>query len=168
MIQIAVCGGRECDEKIYALAEEAGKCLAAAGVAVICGGLGGVMEATAKGARSAGGLTIGVVPGRDMRTANAYIDVVVASGVGFARNLGIASSCHGMLAIDGGFGSLTEIAYALDGGKPVAMINTWKLTHPHLKNLFVREFTDPRAAVIWLLTQIRQPPPLIGSDNEYR
>jgi uncharacterized protein (TIGR00725 family) len=154
MIQIAIAGGKECDAKTYAIAEEVGRCVARERAVLICGGLGGVMEAAAKGAKDIGGLTIGILPGRNKNEANQYIDIVVATGVGFARNLATACSCDGMIAIDGKFGTLTEIAYALDASKPVAMINTWHLEHPILASTLTQSFDTPQAAIAWLLSHI--------------
>lgn len=108
-----------------ALAEEVGRRVAAAGAALICGGLGGVMEAACRGARAAGGLTIGVLPGLERAEANPFVDVAVATGLGQARNVLIVLSCDALIAIGGGFGTLSEIALALRHGKPVVGLRTW-------------------------------------------
>ena len=105
-----------------------GQRLAKQGVALICGGLGGVMEAACKGARSAGGLTIGILPGDDRHAANAYVDVPIVTGMGYARNAIVVKSAQAIIAIDGSYGTLSEIAFALQGGIPVVGLDTWSLS----------------------------------------
>ena len=105
-----------------------GQRLAKQGVALICGGLGGVMEAACKGARSAGGLTIGILPGDDRHAANAYVDVPIVTGIGYARNAIVVKSAQAIIAIDGSYGTLSEIAFALQGGIPVVGLDTWSLS----------------------------------------
>ncbi|HXF81160.1 MAG TPA: TIGR00725 family protein [bacterium] len=108
-----------------ALAEEVGRRIAEAGCALICGGLGGVMEAAARGARAAGGLTIGVLPGESRAEANPYIAVAVATGIGQMRNLIIVLTADALIAIGGGYGTLAEIGLALRHGRPVVGLRTW-------------------------------------------
>ncbi|MCX5991958.1 MAG: TIGR00725 family protein [Chloroflexi bacterium] len=128
MIFIAVVGGSECSVEQACLAEEVGQRLAKQGVALICGGLGGVMEAACKGARSAGGLTIGILPGDNRHAANAYVDVPIVTGMGYARNAIVVKSAQAIIAIDGSYGTLSEIAFALQGGIPVVGLDTWSLS----------------------------------------
>jgi len=109
-----------------ALAEEVGRRIAAAGCALICGGLTGVMEAACRGARGAGGQTIVVVPGTDRREANPYVDVGVATGMGQMRNVIIVLTADALIAIGGGHGTLAEIGHALRQGKPVVGLRTWE------------------------------------------
>jgi len=116
------------DAEHDALAEEVGRRVAAAGAALICGGLGGVMEAACRGARGAGGRTIGILPGLERAGANPFVDVAVATGLGQARNVLIVLSCDALIAIGGGFGTLSEIALALRHGKPVVGLKTWQAT----------------------------------------
>ena len=85
--KIAVIGARQCDQRLYDLAEETGNLLAMNGYAVICGGLGGVMEAVCKGAKTSNGLTIGILPGENPADANPFVDIAIASGMGISRNL---------------------------------------------------------------------------------
>lgn len=125
---IAVIGAGECNQQIYQLAENAGVKLAEKGFDVICGGLGGVMEAVCKGAKRAGGRTIGILPGDDISQANAYVDVPVATGMGIGRNIIIIRSAQAVLAIDGSYGTLSEIAYALQLNKPVIGLETWEVS----------------------------------------
>jgi uncharacterized protein (TIGR00725 family) len=102
-----------------------GREIAQRGAALICGGLTGVMEHSARGARAAGGLTIGLLPGDDPSEANAYIDVAIATGLGHGRNAVLVLSADGVIAIGGGLGTLSEIALALRSGRPAIGIRTW-------------------------------------------
>jgi len=108
-------------------AEEIGRLLAAAGAVVVCGGLGGVMEAACRGARSAGGLTLGILPGRDRRDANRFVEVAVPTGLGEARNALVVRAADAVVAVGGAYGTLSEIALALKGGTPVVGLGTWEL-----------------------------------------
>jgi uncharacterized protein (TIGR00725 family) len=127
---IAVIGGSEAAAPGVAAAEEVGAALAAAGAIVVCGGLGGVMAAACRGAKSAGGLTVGLLPGRDPAAANPWVDVVIATGLGEARNSLVVSSAAVVIAVGGGYGTLAEIALALRAGTPVLGIDTWSLIRP--------------------------------------
>ena len=111
-----------------ALAEGVGRSIAAAGCALICGGLGGVMEAACRGARAEGGMTIGILPGSDRQEANPFVDVAVATGMGQARNAIIVLTADALIAIGGGYGTLSEIGFALRHGKPVIGLRTWDAT----------------------------------------
>ena len=110
------------------LAEAVGREIARRGAVLICGGLSGVMEAACRGASREGGLTIGVLPGSDARTANQYVQIPIVTGVGYARNMIVAKSAAAVIAIDGSYGTLSEIAYALQSGIPVIGLNTWSLS----------------------------------------
>lgn len=123
---IAVIGGSQCSPEDYSLAETVGKLLAERGVAVICGGMFGVMEAVCKGASEAGGLTIGVLPGSDPHEANEYVQIPIATGMGIGRNIIIVRSAEACIAIDGKYGTLSEIAYALQLQKPVITLSAWE------------------------------------------
>lgn len=124
---IAVIGAGKCDEKTYALAEQVGRELAQRGATVVCGGLGGVMEAACKGAKSAGGRTVGILPGTHHREANPFVDIPVVTGLGEARNVVVVRSGRAVIAIGGEYGTLSEIAYALKFGIPVIGLGTWQL-----------------------------------------
>jgi len=118
-MQIAVIGsGAERAEQ----AEEVGRLLAERGCVVVCGGLGEVMEAAARGAKAGGGTTVGVLPGESTRAANAWIDYAVATGTGHARNLAVVASCEAAVAVGGRWGTLAEIAYARLLGRPVVLL----------------------------------------------
>ncbi len=122
---IGVIGAGECDKATYELAKEVGKEIAICGCALICGGLGGVMEAAAKGAKEAGGLTIDVLPSSNPLDANPYIDIPIVTGLGEARNIIIVRTAKVLIAISGGYGTLSEIAFALKMDKPIIGLNTW-------------------------------------------
>jgi len=125
---IGVIGGSRCSRKVAKLAEETGRELAKHGATLICGGLGGVMEAACRGAQQAGGRTIGILPGNSATAANPYIDIPIVTGMGEARNVIIIRSAQAVIAIDGEFGTLSEIAHALRSGVPVIGLNTWALS----------------------------------------
>jgi len=125
---IAVIGNSSCSPKEAKLAESVGELLAQQGVTVICGGLGGVMEAVCRGAKSKGGLTVGILPGQDPSTANPWVDIPVVTGIGEARNAAVVKSAQAVIAIGGSYGTLSEIAYALKSNIPVIGLNTWSLS----------------------------------------
>lgn len=124
---ISVIGASTATEEEFRAAEDVGREVARQGAVLICGGLGGVMEAAAKGAREAGGLTVGILPGEDTTEMNPYIDIPVITGLGYARNALVAYSGDAIIAVGGKLGTLSEIAYALMKYKPVVGINTWGL-----------------------------------------
>ena len=126
--QIAVIGGGAANAEDAARAEEVGRLLGEAGVSVVCGGLGGVMEAAARGARAAGGDVIGILPSTDPAAANPYVSHLVASGVGEARNLAVVASAQAVIAIGGEWGTLAEIAFARRLGRPVIAIGGWSVS----------------------------------------
>ncbi|MBE0425348.1 MAG: TIGR00725 family protein [Nitrospirae bacterium] len=124
---IAVIGGRRTEKTLLAEAEEVGRLIAKSGATFVCGGLSGVMEAASKGVKSAGGLTVGILPHNDTKEANQYIDIPIATGLGITRNVIIARAADVLIAIGGGYGTLSEIAFALQMGKPVVGIRTWDI-----------------------------------------
>lgn len=124
---IGVIGGGSCSAELAAQAEAVGEGLARRGSAVICGGRGGVMEAVCRGAKRAGGLTIGVLPGGDPKEANPYIDIPIPTGLGQARNLVIIHAAAAIIAIDGEYGTLSELGFALKLGKRVVGLATWEI-----------------------------------------
>ena len=125
---IAVVGDSSCSPEEAKLAETVGELLAQQHVTVVCGGLGGVMEAVCRGAKSKGGLTVGILPGQDPCTANPWVDVPVVTGMGEARNVAVVKSAQAVIAIGGSYGTLSEISYALKSGIPVIGLNTWSLS----------------------------------------
>ncbi len=136
---IAVIGGAETTQKNLNIAEEVGALLAKNGAIVITGGLGGVMEAASRGAKQAGGLVIGILPGTDKRMANEYVDIPIVTGMNQARNIIIARTCDCAIAIDGKYGTLSEIAYCLMFNVPVIGINTWNIDAPIIKAKSAKE-----------------------------
>ena len=125
MTVIGIIGAGECDEKTAGLAYSVGRLVAQRGAALVCGGLDGVMEAACKGAVEAGGLTIGVLPGWDRDGANPYVKVPLVTDMGHARNVIIAHTAQGLIAISGEYGTLSEIAISLKLGRPVVSLGSW-------------------------------------------
>lgn len=124
--RVAVIGPGDADERIQALAYQVGKLLGQAGCDVYCGGLGGAMEAASRGATEVGALTIGILPGGDPAAANAHIRVPVTTGMGEARNLILIRSVDAVIAVGKGYGTLSEIAFALRLGKPLILLESWQ------------------------------------------
>ena len=125
--KIAVCGGSEANSKTLKLAEEIGRLIAGKGGIVVSGGLGGVMESAAKGARSGGGLNIGFLPGEDSSAANEFVDIVLPTGLGHTRNMMIILAADAAIALPGKYGTLTEISFALLHGRPVISLGSWQV-----------------------------------------
>ena len=125
---IAVIGGSKCSPQEAELAEEVGRELARQGVTLVCGGMGGVMEAACKGASSQGGLTVGILPGNSRQQANPHVQVPIVTDLGEARNVIVIKSAQAVIAIGGSYGTLSEIAHALRAGIPVIGLNTWSLS----------------------------------------
>ncbi len=144
---IAVVGGGNCPLSVAQQAEAVGQELARRGAVVICGGLGGVMEAVCKGARSQGGTTVGILPGNSRHDANPYITIPIATGMGYARNVLVVKSADAVIAIDGEFGTLSEIAFALQWGIPVIGLDTWVLSRKGYVSDSIIVATDPLDAV---------------------
>jgi uncharacterized protein (TIGR00725 family) len=125
---IGVIGGSDITPEVARLAEEVGREIARRGAVLVCGGLAGVMEAACKGASEAGGLTIGILPGESRRDANPYVKIPVVTSIGYARNVAVVKTSQAVIAIDGSYGTLTEIAYALQSGIPVVGLGTWSIS----------------------------------------
>lgn len=124
---IAVIGGSQCTAEEARAAETVGREIAKQGAILVCGGLGGVMEAACRGASAEGGLTIGILPGDNRQTANPHVQVAIVTGIGYARNAVVVKSAQAVVAIGGSYGTLSEIAHALQSGIPVVGLNTWTL-----------------------------------------
>ncbi len=125
---IAVIGGGQPSAQEARLAEEVGRELARQDAILVCGGLGGVMEAACRGAQSEGGITIGVLPGDSRQAANPYVQIPIVTGMGYARNVAVVKSAQAVIAIGGSYGTLSEISHALQSGIPVIGLNTWSLS----------------------------------------
>jgi len=126
-IRVGVIGGASPKSKYRQIAFEVGTEIAEKGAILVCGGLGGVMEAAARGAKKAGGLTVGILPGNSHEDANSHIDIPIATGMGYSRNSVVAMNADVLIAVDGQFGTLTEIAYGKIYGKKVIGIGTWNI-----------------------------------------
>jgi uncharacterized protein (TIGR00725 family) len=127
-IQIGVIGAGECSPEADKLAFEVGREIARNKAILVCGGLGGVMEASCRGAKQEGGITVGILPGISLSDANPFIDVPIVTGMGHARNVVVVRSSDALIAIEGGYGTLSEIAIALKLGKPVIGLRTWEVS----------------------------------------
>ncbi|MBV9213124.1 MAG: TIGR00725 family protein [Actinobacteria bacterium] len=124
---VAVAGSGAAPPEDIEAAEEVGRRLGERGAVVVCGGLAGVMEAACRGAKSAGGATLGVLPGLDRTDANSFVDIAVPTGLGEARNALVVRAADALIAVGGAWGTLSEIALALRAGKRVVGIGTWEL-----------------------------------------
>jgi uncharacterized protein (TIGR00725 family) len=147
---IGVIGASSCPPEICKLAEEVGAEIAKAEAILICGGLGGVMEAVCKGAKEQGGITIGILPGVNKDEANPYVDFPVPTGLGEGRNVLIVRSADVLIAISGGYGTLSEVGFALRLGKPLVSLGSWDVSDEILKA------ETPKQAVNLALTQLKK------------
>lgn len=125
-IHISVIGAGSCDDIVRATARQLGKLIARRGWTLVCGGLAGVMEASAQGARDAGGKTVGILPGLDRSDANPFIETALPTGLGQMRNALVVAGGDLAIAVEGGYGTLSEIALALKSGRAVIAIGSWK------------------------------------------
>ncbi len=138
-----------CEDDIAAVAHRVGELIAWEGAVLVCGGLGGVMEAVATGARQAGGVILGLLPGDDVRTANPGVTIPIPTGMGEARNVLVVKASNAVIAIAGGWGTLSEAALCLKLGVPLIRLKS------NLPNLPVPEAESPEKAVEWALEQAR-------------
>ncbi len=146
-IFIGVIGAGACSSTEAQMAREVGQELARKGAVLICGGLGGVMEAACRGAREAGGQTIGILPGNSAADANPYVDFPIVTGMGEMRNVVIIKSSRVIIAIGGEFGTLSEIGHALKNRVPVIGLNTWELSKQGREISGIIRAQDPVEAV---------------------
>lgn len=144
---VGVIGASAASEEEGVAAEEVGREVAARGAVLVCGGLGGVMEAACRGARSAGGRTVGLLPGLDRADANPWVDVAIATGIGELRNGLVVRAVDVLIAVGGEFGTLSEIALALREGAPVVGLGTWELGRRGTSTQGIVVATDPATAV---------------------
>jgi len=124
---IGVIGGHHCNKEVEQIAHKIGKIVANVGAILVCGGLSGVMKAVCQGARLEDGLTIGIIPSYDKEDANEYCDIVIPTGLGYARNVLVVQSADIIVALPGEYGTLSEIAYALQFKKPVIGLGGWDI-----------------------------------------
>lgn len=124
---IAVVGAGKCSKKLRDQAAQVGTYVAQQGGIIVCGGMGGIMEGAARGAKEAGGLTIGILPTDNPADANEFIDIIIPTGFGEARNIMVVRAADVVVAFPGRYGTLTEMGFALHAGKPVISVNAWRL-----------------------------------------
>ncbi len=144
---VAVIGPASGTTAELAAAETVGRLLAERGAALVCGGRGGVMEAACRGAQRAGGLTIGLLPGTDPQDGNPFLTVALPTGLGEARNALVAIAGQAVIAIGGGYGTLSEIGLALKRGRRVIGLGTWQATDPRGRGMPIRHADTPEEAV---------------------
>jgi len=126
-IVVGVIGGRSCSKKVEQLAQNLGKKLKKVADFLVCGGLGGTMEAVCQGFKEAGGVNIGIIPGYDKTSANPYVDIVIPTGLGLARNVLVVKTADIVVALPGEYGTLSEIAYCLQFEVPVISLKSWSI-----------------------------------------
>ena len=153
--QVSVIGAARADDGAPAKAEEVGRLLAENGLVVVCGGRTGVMEGISKGAKEAGGEVIGILPGAEPDEANPHVTHVVASGIGFGRNLSVVASGDAVVAIGGEWGTLSEIGFARNLERPVVALETWELTRRDGADPGLTIVETPEAAVKAVLEVLR-------------
>ena len=144
---IAVIGGGDIPQETAQIAEEVGREIARRGAVLVCGGLGGVMEAACRGAVAEDGLTIGILPGDERRAANPYVKIPIVTGIGYARNAVVVKSSQAVIAVDGSYGTLSEIAFALQSGIPVIGLGTWSISIKEQEDSTIHRAASPREAV---------------------
>lgn len=145
---VSVIGGsNSAPPEALVLAEEVGFLIARADAVLVCGGLEGVMEAACRGAKRGGGTTVGILPGSDPKSANAWVDIPIVTALSTARNAIVARAGDAVIAIDGSFGTLNEIAYALDLGKKVFALKSWELEKLGVPRDLLVPVRSPREAV---------------------
>lgn len=152
---IAVIGSSRAEPDVLRLAEEVGAEIARNGAALVCGGMTGVMESACKGARREGGLTIGIIPSDSKNDANPFVQIPIVTGMGMGRNVMLVKTADAIIAVGGEFGTLSEIAHALNIGKKVIGLRTWKLEKAHSKPIpNLVEAESPKTAVALALEYI--------------
>lgn len=124
-ITISVVGGHDIDSEVEQIAHDIGRIIAEVGAVLVCGGLDGVMRSSSKGAKEAGGVTIGILPGCDKEDANEYIDIALPSSIGFARNAMVACSADIIIALPGSHGTSSEISYGIVYKRPIIDLGNW-------------------------------------------
>ncbi|HPU08357.1 MAG TPA: TIGR00725 family protein [Candidatus Atribacteria bacterium] len=153
---IGVIGQHSCDAELYEIARQVGKGIAERGAVLLCGGLGGVMEAACRGAKQAGGFTVGILPGSSGADANPYVDLKIVTGLGEARNLVVVLSASALVACGGQAGTLSEIGFALRHGKILVGLNTWRIQDPAGKEDFFPQFQEPEAALDYVWSKLER------------
>ncbi|MFH0877089.1 MAG: TIGR00725 family protein [Candidatus Omnitrophota bacterium] len=142
---VAVIGGHKCSNEVEEIAMKLGKLLAKVGVTLVCGGLNGVMKAVSRGMQEGGGVTVGILPGENKQDANPYVDIPIPTGLGYTRNTLVAGCADIIIALAGEYGTLSEIAFALNMKKPVIGIGSWDIKG-------MRQVNTPEEAVALVKT----------------
>ncbi|HEC76504.1 MAG TPA: TIGR00725 family protein [Thermoplasmatales archaeon] len=132
---VSVIGGEQCSKEIYELAMEVGRRIAEMKAILITGGRGGVMEAVCRGAKEKNGITIGILPSNDRKEGNKFLDYAIVTGIGYARNILVVLNGDIVIAIDGHYGTLSEISFALEYGKPVYGLLSWEIGIKNFNNV---------------------------------
>ena len=148
---VGVIGAGDATGATYDVAREVGRELARRGARLVCGGLTGVMEAACRGAKEEGGTTVGILPGFDRNDANPYVDVAITTGMGEMRNALVVRSADAVIAVAGGYGTLSELAFALKTGVPVAGLRTWQLARENRRVDAFFEASTAAEAVEWAI-----------------
>jgi uncharacterized protein (TIGR00725 family) len=154
-IYIAVVGSGQCSDEVRAVALEVGRLVAEAGAILVCGGLGGVMNAAAEGAKSAGGTTVGILPDHIRMGASRFLDVSIPSGMGEMRNALVVRSADALIAVHGEYGTLSEIALALKTGKPIVGLGTWEFSQADQAVDAMLRAGTPKEAVDMAIAAVR-------------
>ena len=145
---IGVIGGSSCSKKIEEQAIEVGRAIAKAGAILVCGGLGGVMEAACRGAKQESGTTVGILPSWNKESANPYVDYPIVTGLGDMRNLMVVKNSDVVIALPGRYGTLSEIAFCLNSGTPLVSLSNWNVSKKIIK------VKNPQEAVQQALKEI--------------
>ncbi len=153
---IAVIGGASPTAQEEQAAEAVGRALAENNAILVCGGRGGVMKAACRGAKSAGGLTVGILPSDDPGEANPYVDIPITTGIGLARNAIVVRTAQAAIAIGGSYGTLSEIGHALQFGIPVVGLGTWRMEREGHPPPPIHRAASPQEAVALALSLANQ------------
>lgn len=156
LVRVGVIGAGACSAEVASQAERVGRCIARRGWVLLCGGLGGVMEAACRGALKEGGLTVGILPGIDASSANSYVRLPIPTGLDYARNVVLVRACQALIAVAGEYGTLSEIAIGLKLGKPIVALGSW----PVIENL--TQASSPEEAVEFIERLLGEKPRLGG------
>lgn len=148
-VRIAVIGERQTSSPLAEVAETIGREIARRGGVLICGGMGGVMEAASRGAADAGGVVVGIIPTDAAEDANPFVTIPLPTGLGEGRNILVVRGAEAVIAIGGGYGTLSELGHALKIGVPIIGVETWEVSRIGLPPAPIRRTRDPREAVTW-------------------
>ncbi|MGH2453609.1 MAG: TIGR00725 family protein [bacterium] len=148
-VRIAVIGERQTSSALEEAAETIGREIAGRRGILICGGMGGVMEAACRGAASAGGVVVGILPTDGAEDANPYVTIPLPTGLGEGRNILVVRGAEAVIAVGGGYGTLSELGHALKIGLPVIGLDTWEISRAGLPPARIRRTRDPLEAVEW-------------------